>query len=257
MNLILAFIKRDFSIEKTYRFHLALKIGTMALQLAVFYFISVYVGKPGYFPFVFVGLMFSAFFQFWLNVFAENIRQEQYWGTMERIFLCPGEPLSIIISSVSAKAVILLLEMAAMLLIGKIIFGPGLAGFFKVTIIFLPMLILSAFVFGGLGLISGSFIMYFKRGDPVNWIMGAVFDLLSGVYFPVAVFPDILKSFSEKLPTTSVLNMWRAILLNGAKPELSQYLVQFGWAILLACLGTAAFKVSFDRTRQRGELGSY
>jgi len=86
--------------------------------------------------FVFVGLMFSAFFQFWLNVFAENIRQEQYWGTMERIFLCPRGPLSIITSSVSAKAVILLFEIAAMLLIGKIMFGPGLAGLFKIIIIF-------------------------------------------------------------------------------------------------------------------------
>ena len=256
-DLMLAFIKRDFLIEKTYRFHLALKIGAMVLQLAIFYFISVYVGKPEYFPFVFVGLMFSAFFQFWLNVFAENIRQEQYWGTMERVFLCPRRPLSVMASSVSGKTFILLLEIAAMLLIGKMIFGTDLAGPLKILTIFLPLIILNAFVFGGLGLISGSFIMYFKRGDPVNWVMGALFDLLSGVYFPVAVFPDALKVFSEKLPTTSALNMWRTALLAGKPPEIAQYLAQFGWAVLLFGLGVAASKISFDRIRAKGELGTY
>jgi ABC-type polysaccharide/polyol phosphate export permease len=63
--------------------------------------------------------------------------------------------------------------------------------------------------------------------------------------------------FSQKLPTTAALNMWRTVLLDGRMPEASQYLAQFGWAVLLFVLGVTAFKASFNKTRQRGELGSY
>jgi ABC-type polysaccharide/polyol phosphate export permease len=99
--------------------------------------------------------------------------------------------------------------------------------------------------------------MYFKRGDPVNWVIGASFDLLSGVYFPVAVFPDILKGFSQKLPTTAALDMWRALLLDGAAPGLSQWLVQLAWALVLCGLGILAFRKAYDAIRFKGELGSY
>ena len=257
VNLFLAFIRRDISIEKTYRFHLALKICGILLQMVIFYFISVYMGKPEYFPFVFVGIMFSSYFQFWLNVFSENIRQEQYWGTMEKVFLSPIQPLIVIAASASGKFMIVIMETAAMILVGKLFFGAGFAGVFSILAVFIPILVLNALVFGGIGLISGSFIMYFKRGDPVNWVIGASFDLLSGVFFPVAVFPDLLKGLAEKLPTTMALNMWRTILLDGNVPVLHDWLVLAGWATVLCGFGILSFKISFDKTRIKGELGSY
>lgn len=252
----MAFIRRDLAIERSYRFNLALKLSGILLQMAVFYFVSVYVGKPEYFPFVFVGIAFSGFFQFWLNVFVENIRQEQYWGTIENIFLSPGRPLALALASVSGKLAVILVEIAVMLAAGRLFFGAGFAPVEKLAV-FIPLLALNALVFGGLGLIAGSFIMYFKRGDPVNWVIGASFDLLSGVYFPVAVFPDLVKNIAEKLPTTAALDMWRGLLLDNTTPGLSQWLVQFAWALVLCGLGVLAFRTAFDRIRVKGELGSY
>jgi ABC-2 type transport system permease protein len=254
MNMFLAFVSRDFSIERTYRFHLAIKLASVAMQLAIFFFISRFLEKPEYFVFVFIGIMFSSFFQFWLNVFAENIRQEQYWGTMEPVFLCPKPPLRVILVSATGKFILLFAEIAFLILAGKIIFGAGLkfsaAGF-------LPLFVINAVAFGGIGLLSGSFIMYFKRGDPVNWVMGAVFDLLSGVYFPISVLPDIAKNFSEKLPTTSALNLWRAVIINGELPNISQIIAQGAWAVILFGAGAWAFTIAFNRTRRKSELGNY
>ena len=93
MNILWAFIFRDTAIERTYRFHLVLKLIGLVTQLIIFFFISRFLGNHGYFKFVFIGLVFSGFFQFWLNVFAENIRQEQYWGTIEHVFLVPQQAI--------------------------------------------------------------------------------------------------------------------------------------------------------------------
>jgi len=254
MNIILAFLLRDVSIEKTYRFHLALKLSGVAAQIAVFYFISRFLEKPQYFLYVFVGIMFSGFFQFWLNVFPENVRQEQYWGTFEPVFLSKNRPLAVILSSASGKFVLFVMEMTLLIAVGKFLFGSGfnlsLAGF-------IPLFVLNSLAVGGIGLISGSFIMYFKRGDPVNWVLGASFDLLSGVYFPVAVLPSILKGFSQKLPTTSALDLWRGLLIEGKIPSPHQFAVQAAWALVLLAAGAWAFSAAFDKTRVKGDLGNY
>ena len=219
MNIWLAYLLRDFSIEKTYRFHLALKITSVGLQLLLFFFISRFLEKPQYFLFVFIGIIFSDFFHFWLNVFTENIYQEQYWGTMEALFLCPRKPLANIIASVTGKFVFLLLEIVFLLVLGKFIFK---AAFNSNILVFLPLFIVNTLLFGGLGLLSSAFIMYFKRGDPVNWVLSAAFDLLSGIYFPVTVLPNLLKNFSQKLPTTAALDMWRLALIDGRMPDFNR-----------------------------------
>jgi ABC-2 type transport system permease protein len=53
----------------------------------------------------------------------------------------------------------------------------GNANLFDAMII----LILTIICFCSLGIISASFIMIFKRGDPVNWVFGSVSALLGGV----------------------------------------------------------------------------
>ena len=91
----------------------------------------------------------------------------------------------------------------------------------------------------------------------MNWILGSAVDLLSGIYFPVAVFPDILKNISGALPTTYALNMWRDILLYGKTPLLSGFAVQAGWALVLFSAGALAFTIAYKKTREKGDLGNY
>ena len=254
MNMFLAFLLRDLTIEKTYRFHLAAKLGGVALQLAVFFYLSRFLGKPDYFIFVYCGIMFSGFFQFWLNVFAENIRQEQYWGTLEPVFMAQGRPLAVILFSASGKAFLAVAELVLLLLLGKLFFGHvfvlNLAGF-------LALAVINSLAFAGLGLLSGSFIMYFKRGDPVNWVVGAVFDLVSGVYFSVSVLPGTAAALAQKLPTTSALNLWRSAIVDGKMPEISQFFAQAAWAVVLLGAGVWAFSTAFNKTRMKGDLGNY
>jgi ABC-2 type transport system permease protein len=254
MNMVIAFFFKDLAMERSYRFHLSVKVLAVFFQLAIFYFLSRFMANSNYFPYVFCGLVFSRFFQFWLTIFSENMRQEQYWGTAEAIFLSPRSPLLMVLASASGKFFLLLLELAAYILAGIIIFGVALSPHLFVLI---PFAIVNGIAFAGLGLFSASFIIYLKRGDPVNWLVSSSFDLLSGVYFPAAVLPYGLRVISPFLPTTSALNTWRNILLSGAMPEPSQVLVQFVWAFVLSCCGVIAFQIAFAAVRRNGELGSY
>jgi ABC-2 type transport system permease protein len=254
MNAVIAFFLRDLAMERSYRFHFFVKSLAVLFQLSLFYFLSRFILKPDYFPYVFSGLVFSRFFQFWLTVFSENMRQEQYWGTAEAVFLSPRPPLAVLLASTAGKFALLLAELGVYLLLGIAVFGvrvsPGL-------LMVVPVALVNGAAFAGLGMASAGFIVRWKRGDPVNWLVSSSFDLLSGVYFPVAVLPRALQTVSGFLPTTVALNAWRDILLSGRLPGFEAWALQCLWAVVLMGCGIFVFRRAFTLVRRRGELGNY
>lgn len=254
MRVIYAFLLRDLQIERSYRFNILTKSIVIFFQLAAFYFISKFLIKPEYFSYVFIGLMFSKFFQFWLNVFSDNISQEQYWGTAEPLFLSPVSPFFVMLGSISGKLLVLIFELFAYILFGVVVFRAQFLFAWPQMIL---LGLINAFAFAGLGLISGSFIMYFKRGDLANWVMSSSLDLLSGVYFPLAILPESIRLFAKILPTTSALSLWRDALSTNLYPSFGRILVQMSWAVTLVLLGFMCFNKAFNNTRKKGELGNY
>jgi ABC-2 type transport system permease protein len=254
--MIKAFISREFAVEKKYRFGFVVKTAGILFQLAIFFFIGRMVTDYAYFPFVFIGLVFSRFFQFWMNVFSENIRMEQYWGTAETLFLSPSRPVNVALISASGKFLFLLFELALYAAAGAAVFHlhvPPPA----VVAGMLPFIIIQSVLFAGLGLAAAAFVLYLKRGDPVGFLVTSAFDLLSGVYFPAEFLPRPLRTLSALLPTTVSLDAWRALLLGGAMPSASSASAQVLWALAAAAIGVLCFNFAFKKVRRDGELGSY
>lgn len=254
MKLIQAFLFRDVSIEKKYRFDYFARIVNAVFQIVIFFFIGRII-QGDYFTFVLAGIMFSRFFGFWLGAFSENIRMEQYWGTAESIFLSPRNPAAVVLASVSGKLVFLLLELLAYFAAGKYILGAKftLAG----AVSFIPFFAFSCIVFSGLGLLSAGFILLYKRGDPVTMFVPLAVDLLSGVYFPLTVLPGKFKTLAQILPTTQVLDAWRGLLSGGAAPNPNMLIVLGAWALVFWTAGILFFRYAYDRSRMKGELGTY
>jgi ABC-2 type transport system permease protein len=109
------------------------------------------------------------------------------------------------------------------------------------------------------GVVSGSFILVFKQGDPVRWLYGGAATLLGGVYFPVQMLPDWLRPFSVVFPITHALEaMRRAVLLGTGVGGISvQLLVLAGFAAVSVPAGALAFRWALRRIRLDGTLGSH
>ena len=69
--------------------------------------------------------------------------------------------------------------------------------------------------FSGVGILSASFIMVLKKGDPFSWIFTSLSWLVGGVYYPVAVLPEWLQRVSYVFPITHALEGMRLALLQG------------------------------------------
>ena len=264
---IFAYIKKSFLIESSYRLSFWGDIfGTIA-SLLTFYFIDRLFGRQmsphllpfgiNYFSYVLVGIAFSSFIGTGLGSLSGQIRHEQITGTLESLLLAPTR-MGVLIIAISLwnflwASVDLLLYLLLGIFAFKIDFSN--INLLSTFIIFL----LSVVAFNSLGLISASFILIFKRGDPVSWVINTAFGLFGGVYFPITIFPLWLQKLSALLPITYSIRSIQMAIYKGATLRML-----FPDLIVLLCLTIALIPLSllslgyaFRRTKEEGSLVQY
>jgi ABC-2 type transport system permease protein len=99
-------------------------------------------------------------------------------------------------------------------LLGGALMGLPLAriNFPAVLLIFL----LSEAAFSSIGILSATFTLVFKRGDPLLWLFTGLSGLLGGVFYPIDILPKFLRDTAQLLPITHALIGMRAAFLQHA-----------------------------------------
>jgi ABC-2 type transport system permease protein len=111
----------------------------------------------------------------------------------------------------------------------------------------------------GLGILSASFVIYFKRGDPVNFLLSGMTTFLGSVFFPVEQLPEWIQPVSEFLPITWSLRIVRGGLLQGATlGDLSGALGRLALlTVILLPAGLICSRFAIRRAKQEGSLIQY
>lgn len=263
----LAFFIRDFKIATSYRLQYFTQGLTILLTTFSFFLLSKII--PGnanpqlapyggdYFSFVLIGIALMDYFTISTNTFANEIRQSQITGTLESLLVTPTSIITILLSSYVYKLFSTSSRVFLYMLIGWLIFGMS---FNSVNIIALTLAFtLTLMPFFGLGLISASFIIVFKQGNPIGGLMTMLSGLLGGVMYPVTVLPDWLKPFSLILPITHGLEAIRQITLNNAGIHEIQHQLLFLFIIAFFSLVTGVISIYYGLkvAKQEGSLLHY
>jgi ABC-2 type transport system permease protein len=110
--------------------------------------------------------------------------------------------------------------------------------------------------FSGLGILSASYLLMFKRGNPAKWLLIGLWGIAGGMLFPVTILPDWLQIIAALNPMTYALNAMRAALLGGA--GISQLLqpieILLAFAVVLLPLSISVFSWTLNRTKATGTL---
>ncbi len=263
----LAFIRKDFLIALSYKFAFIFGLFSTLAYVLTFYFISKLFGtrmiphlEPyggEYFPFVLLGIAFSTYLGTGLGSFAGKIRQEQMMGTLEALLVTPTRTSTIIISMALWNFIFASLDVLIYLVLGAFLFGVNLsqANLLAAFVI----LLLTIVSFSSLGIISASFIMVFKRGNPVAWAVNTLFELLGGVFFPITVLPSWVRLISYLLPITYSLKAMRLAVLKGSSlGDLSGEVgVLLIFSLILLPLSILSFKFALRKAKIDGSLVHY
>jgi ABC-2 type transport system permease protein len=267
MRKLLAFVKRDLLIAASYRLQIVLGFGGQALYLMMFFFISKtfggaispYLAQYGgeYFSYVTIGLAVSNFVTVGLSALSTQIRLAQVEGTLEALLSTPTSVYSILVGNSLWR---LLNAFAyAVLMIAAVILITGLKILFLHVLATLAILVLTLAAFLAIGMLSASFVVIFKQGNPIEWVFGWSSFFLGGVMFPVEVLPRTFRFLSGLLPITHAVKAIRELLLTdekiGSIAPLFMNLAVF--VLVVGPLGLLLFRYAIDRAKKDGSLVQY
>lgn len=259
-----AFIKRDFLSEVSYRLSFLLQIIGMCMSIAAFYFFSKMVdpateGLDGMPPFdwMLLGGAFQLYFSTALHAFSSKVRSEQMLGTLEAMLVSPTPTSLVIFASAAWDFLFAGFRVIFYLFFATIVFGVVLhtEGIGALAIGIVLSLLSSA----GIGILSASFIIYFKRGDPINFLLSGLTMFFGTAFFPVEQLPAILRPVSDYLPITWSLRIVRGVLLQGKTlQDLRNELLQLAvLTVILLPAGLVMSRFAIRRAKKEGSLIQY
>ncbi|MGH9789102.1 MAG: ABC transporter permease [Candidatus Acidiferrales bacterium] len=262
-----AFVRRDFLIEASYRFSFLLQVAQVVLTSLVAYFMAEFLRQRGveavtpfardYFSFVILGWAFLDYQVTAHGIFSRSLYEGQVTGTLETLLVSQTSLEMAVLGSSLYAFVSTTVRLAAYLIFGVLLFGMPLAGAHWVAAVIL--LALSVAAFSAFGVLSACFILLFKKGDPVSWVLLGASGVLGGVFYPVSALPSWLGKLAQLLPIThSLEGVRRALLAGEGLPELwREAFILLLFAGVGLPLALAAFRWSVRRAKMTGTLAQY
>jgi ABC-2 type transport system permease protein len=133
-------------------------------------------------------------------------------GTLEAVLLSPISVPTVVVASSAWDFVLATFHSSLYFLFAWLIFDVHYRGSFALALVFL---ILTTLVLACVGILSASFAMVFKRGDPFGILLGTGSALFSGVFFPTQMLGEGFGTISRMLPPTYGLDGIRRVLIEG------------------------------------------
>jgi len=255
---------RDLMIAKTYRSPFVFDAVQALLGATMFFYAARFVDSPqlrsalprpgSYFAFALVGFVFFDYLSVAMDTFDQSLMEARDSGTLEHLLVTQTSlPLMLAGSSIY-PFLITTLRIAIYIAWGAILFHFPLrtANWFSVFLV----LAASLLSFSGLGILSASYLLLFKRGNPAKWLLIGLWSIAGGMLFPVSILPDWLQVVAKLNPMTHALNAMRAALLDGA--GLLQLLPAIELLLLFAAallpISMLVFYWTLERTKSSGTL---
>jgi ABC-2 type transport system permease protein len=265
MHKLWAFVLRDARLALSYPFTIWTQFGSVIITVAGFYYMNVLVkpsvhlgvaGKPlDYFTYVVANLAFMLLLTSAFQAFSQTLRRDQLAGTLEAIFVTPT---GIWMIAMASGAWPILYALMQTLLYFAFAFAFGLhfsAVNFGTLALFLG---LGTACMAALGILGAAIVIRYQQAPPATFLVGSAASLLSGVLFPVGLFPPIIRVISWLLPMTHALNGLRAALLGFAPAAVMGDLLWLTLAAtLLVPVSLLVFTYAFNVTVRDGTLAYY
>ena len=270
LRRIRAFVIRDFQLALSYRVEFFIKIIWILGITTTFFFISKIFGSLPIARYEqwenplaawLTGMAMLNYFLVGFSALATAIRQEQMQGTLESVLLTPINVPTVVVSSSAWSYIEATFNSFLYLFFGYFFFDVKYKGSFLLA---LGFLILTTLVLACLGILSASFTMAFKRGDPFAILLGAGTALFSGVFFPKEMLQESLgktggQALSYINPSTHGLDGIRSVLIQGkGLSEVETPLITLLiFLIILLPFSLWIFGRAIKRAKREGSLIQY
>jgi len=215
------------------------------------------IGTGDVVTFIFTGYMIMGFIGTAVWAMGFSIRREQWFGTLESIYVTPTSRLTLVLGmalhSTVHQSLGTMIEFAAIYLI----FGLALQiqGILPALIIFMLMM----FALYGFGILVSALSLILKEGWIVAEGFQSILMILSPVVYPLVMLPTLAQQVSMIFPTAPALVGMRAFLIEDYTSEVigNVFLHLLALDVAWILFGILIFYLTDMHVRKRGSLAKY
>jgi len=215
------------------------------------------VGTGDVVTFIFTGYIIMGFIGTAVWAMGFSIRNEQWFGTMESIYITPTNRLSIVLGVALHSTVHQGISTFVEFAIIYAVFGLTLnmTGILPAMTIFALMML----ALYGFGILISALSLVLKEGWIVSEGLHSIMMILSPVAYPLLVLPEVARQASFVFPTSPGLIGMRMFLLEDYRPEvignmfLALLLLDAAWIVF----GSLIFRLTDVYVRKKGSLEKY
>lgn len=266
-KILYSFIKKDLLIALSYKLNFYLSFLLIILTTFFFYnFSKLFSGNDNeylqeysgnYFLFVIIGISIIDISTLVMRSVSNEIRSNQLNGNLELILLSKSNTIFLILCSSVYPLMIGVLRFTLYIAILNIFYDINISILGNLGIMILSIL-LTYVISTGISLLAGSYVIYFKKGDPINSIVLGMSSIFSGILYPVAVLPEWGKFLSLLIPITYPVELLRTVFITNDYSNFYNYLLVFlVYSILLFSMGYSVLKFSIKRAIKNGNIINY
>ncbi|GAC1663008.1 MAG: ABC transporter permease [Candidatus Acidiferrum sp.] len=191
--------------------------------MAVFYYVARFVDSPtlrealpqagSYFAFSLVGFIFLDYVNAAIDTFDRSLEEARDSGTLEHLLVTQTSLPVFLAGSAIYPVAATTLRVAIYIAWAAILFAFPLrsANWLSVAAVLLVTLL----AFSGLGILSASYVLLIKRGNPAKWFLMSFSGVAGSMLFPISVLPHWLQRIARLNPITYALDAMRGALLAG------------------------------------------
>jgi len=215
------------------------------------------VGTGDIVTYIFTGYMIMGFIGTAVWAMGFSIRKEQWYGTLESIYVTPTSRLSLVLGMALHSVVHQSIGTIFEFVVIYVVFGLALRieGILPALAIFALMML----ALGGFGIFISSLALIFKEGWIISEGFYSVLMVLSPVAYPLTVLPNIAQQVSIVFPTAPALVGMRSFLIENYNPEILGNIFIHLLALDAAWIvfGILIFYLTDFYVRKSGTLGKY
>jgi ABC-2 type transport system permease protein len=174
----------------------------------------------------------------WLGLFgtALPLAQQRQGQVLRRLNVTPVSKGALLVSQVSWRVTVGLMQTALFLLVGWLGFGVQVQGN---VFLFLLAVVLGAMIFVSLGYLLAGLVPTVEGVNAVSQLVNFPMMFLSGSLFALEMMPDALKVVSNALPLTYLSDAFRQLIVQAdpLHPLWLDFTVLGAWLVVLLILG--------------------
>ena len=173
-------------------------------------FIEVSVAYPVY---LLPGLVAMVIMQSGIYSLAYWVVELRARGVITRFLVTPINPIELVLSLLSSRVIVNLVQALVLTTMGIIFFGAVFAGHLWLTIL---AIVLGGFLFLLVGLFISTFGESYESIAPITAGIGLPLTFLSNIFYPLETLPEILQKIAQVLPITHFATVLRKLYLESS-----------------------------------------